>query len=167
LLISGIGKKSLKSITKINLHNYYLVIKAGTCAVIDKAINLLSPIIPDTILYCGEIIKMDYTRIPQRLHLIIKDKIKSIKIMTVDKPLKDEKTCSIYFEKQISLVEMEMYHIAKYFKDIIFIPLVVGTDFANKFALKDFFYNINEASEILKDELIRIIDCILNNSSFL
>jgi len=161
VFITGIGRDStLKFAEKNCFNNASLIIKAGTCAVLGNETELLRSLIPSFVSHNDETLKLDLGNLP----CYIKSKINCLTIakglITVDKPLTDPKKGKEYLNKNISLVDMETFHLLKKYQDFPFVPLLIGTDWADKFTLMDFLKNLKKASEILKDALLDIIDNI-------
>ncbi len=156
--ITGVGGQSLKKTDIINTKNNTLIIKAGTCAILNDKIPLLSPIIPKFVGYNEKKIDVDLslidTKIKTKINLMVIDK----GLITLEKPLLNKKKAKEYFNNNFTAADMETFYLIEKYKNTPFIPLLVGTDRGDKKSIIEFFKNLSKASNIIKDEIIKIIN---------
>lgn len=157
VLITGIGNKSKNDPRIINLNNNNLLIKAGTCAILDDNIPILTPIIPQFVGFDKKIIKLELSfpdsKVQNRVKLLVINK----GLITVKKPLLNKKKGQEYLNKNFAACDMETFYLIEKYKNIPFIPLLVGTDRGDKKSIISFIKSLSKASEILRDEIIKII----------
>lgn len=161
LYVTGIGKKMNLSFPKNLVHDSYLILKVGTCAVIDKNLPLGVPIIP---LFAGNMThnmdvslkRIDDERIVRFLTTLQID----TGLLTLDHPLINDENNEHYRENNYTLVDMECFRLMQAFEGATIIPLLVGTDTGNKNAKKDFFKNLNTASHMLKTAVVDLLALI-------
>jgi len=154
VFISGIGQKTFSFINKTDLSEYDLIIKAGTCAVIDPALSVLTTYIPNFIGNETDKISINTKRVDflNKIDNLLLDK----GLLTLDKPLFNEELHNDYLTKGFSFVDMESFYIIKKYPDKTF-SLIAGTDTGSSSGKKDFFSNLNKASDILKNSLTNLI----------
>ena len=157
VLITGIGKKSKKSHKIINSNNNCLIIKAGTCAILDNNISLLTPIVPQFVGYDQKKINLEFSRFNLNIQKKIKPMIINKGLLTIKKPLLNKKKAKTYYKNNFAACDMETFYLLEKYKETPFIPLLVGTDRGNNTSIISFFKNLSKASEILKDQIIKII----------
>jgi len=159
VFITGIGReKALKFAEKNSFDNALFIIKAGACAVPANETELLKPLIPAFVIYNDETLKINFDNFPDSIKNRINDFTIPKGLVTVDKPLTGKKTGEEYLKKNISLVDMETFHLLKKYQNRPFLPLLIGTDRADKFTLTDFLKNLKKASEVLKETVINLLD---------
>ena len=134
-----------------------MIIKAGTCAVLDDNIPLLKPIIPQFVGFDKKIINLDLSYADKKIHNKIRPIFINKGLITVTKPLLNQKKGEEYLNYNFALCDMETFYLIEKYKNIPFIPLLVGTDRGNKKSIITFIKNLSKASEILKDQIIKII----------
>lgn len=157
IYIIGIGKKAKKTYDRININKDCLIIKAGTCAILDNNIPLLTPIIPKYIGNIYQKINLDFLLLDEKLHSKIKSIIIDKGLITLDKPLINKKKADEFYNNNYAACDMEVFYLIEKYKGLPFIPILVGTDRGNKNSIILFLKNISKASEIIKDQIIRII----------
>jgi len=157
LIITGIWKKCIQAIDNLNLNDPLLIIKAGTCAVLDDRIKLGKIFIPFFVSYKDQKIEIPFSGIPDR----IKNELEKLKInaglLTQDEPLFNSAYANKLFKNGFCAIDMETFFIKQKFPGIPFIPLLVGTDRGDKKAIIDFFKNLANASKMLKEEIAKIV----------
>ncbi|MBN2545768.1 MAG: hypothetical protein JXB50_08230 [Spirochaetes bacterium] len=159
--ITGIGRKKVLDFAKNNnFDNVDLIIKAGTCAVLGNDTELLKPVIPSFAVYNEDTLKLNFENLPDKIKNKINDYAIYRGLATVDKPLTDKKTGEEFLKENIRLIDMETFHLLNNYKNIPFLPLLIGTDRADKYTLLDFLRNLNKASKILREEIADILDKI-------
>ena len=136
------------------------IIKAGTCAVLDNDIKLKKIIIPKFIKYSENDRELNLSNLPLNILNLFEPYIMNEKLLTVDKPLFSKKKSEKLYREDITFIDMETFHVAEKFNKEIVIPVLVGTDRGDGSTMKDFFLNIREVSDILRDFVITIINII-------
>ncbi len=154
LCITGIGKKAKKTFEYIDLKDACLIIKAGSCAILDENISLLTPIIPKFIGYNDQKYTVDISLLNEKIKSIIIDK----GLITLDKPLLNKKKADEYYKNNYAACDMETFYLIEKYNGTPFIPILVGTDRGDKKSILDFLKNITKASGIIKDQIIKIIE---------
>ena len=162
ILITGIGqKKTKKIINYYNFNNLELIIKAGTCAVINKENSIKTPLIPKYVGYRDLILPVLFENLEDKFKAKIKKYIIDKGLITLDKPLSNKRKVIYYLKNNFDLVDMETFFIMEKFPKIPVIPILVGTDRGDMHAIIDFLKEINNASIILKNVLIDIFTSIV------
>ena len=156
--ITGIGGQSLKKTDNINIKNNALIIKAGTCAILDNKIPLLTPIIPKFVGHNEEKIDVDLSLLDIKIKTKIKPMVIDKGLITLEKPLLNKIKAKEYFNNNFIAADMETFYLISKYKKTPFIPLLVGTDRGDKKSVIEFIINLSKASHILKDEIIKIIN---------
>jgi nucleoside phosphorylase len=161
LIISGIGKKAKKVNADMfddYVSNIDLIIKAGTCAVIDHDSELLNPLIPSRLSYKNEFCSIDFSKINKNLSKII-NKYKSDKILvTVDNILSSGEKADLLYDSGCSFADMETYFLYDNLKNYPFLPILIGTDRGDFKAKSDFFKTIKKAGELLKNVILEVLN---------
>jgi len=157
VIITGMGKKNIVKINYEDEKDLMLVIKAGTCGVLDDSIGLKKILIPKIIRYNDRECKQDFMKLPMKLKKIIDPFIINKKILTVDKPLMSKKKSDELYKEGISLVEMELFFITEKLNNTTILPVLIGTDKGDKYAIVDFIKNLQNASNLLSDFLVKLI----------
>lgn len=157
VIITGIGNNSNKNISRIILANNTLIIKAGTCAVLDPNEDILIPVIPKYVSNEEETIETYSDNLPNKVLKVIKKYLSHKKLLSLNRALENPNDAKKYFKAGYAFIDMETYHMKKYFNNNIFIPILIGTDrgFAN--VKNDFLNNLNNASLKLKNIIEKII----------
>lgn len=152
---SGIGKNAALVFNKN--HSFqekenFIVIKAGTAALIDKSLSLLKPYIPLEISYnCKNyILKVDAIPLPIRSRAM-KHFIQKV-LVTVERPLDNINQIPSY--KNFCFADMETFFIYENYCKLPFLPLIVPTDYCD---INEFHNNLDKASFVLKDTLLEIL----------
>lgn len=164
--ISGIGYEYCQQfLNYLKPSQNSLIIKLGTVAIIDPAIDLLSSFIPQII--CFEDKSIDITKIEKFSIIsdIVKDKIVNKKLLTTKFSLINREKAEELLNIGYSFVDMETFYIIDSFKKYPLFPLLIGTDRGDSNAKRDFLNNISIASQKLRESMeliLRLIDLNLN-----
>jgi hypothetical protein len=154
IFITGIGKKATVEATAgMEFDGDTLIFKFGTCAVIDRDIPLLTPVIPAFSGYGRDILKIDRTKLPCGFEK--EASFTDSRIYTSDHPVFDKNESQKIRENDFSLIDMETYHFVSRFPGII--PVMVGTDLADSSSIDDFNANIGNASNIFREIFLKFI----------
>ena len=152
-MISGIGKKAtLNSLINLSIDGNTKFYKFGTCAILDNTFPLLTPLIPS---YSGYEDRMLKVTIPDTEQTANNIRIYKGGLYTSDKPVTDKSASQKIYEKGFGLVDMETFHFREKIPQLI--PVIVGTDHADKKAIPDFYLNVKKASIILSDAFKNLI----------
>jgi hypothetical protein len=164
LILTGIGKKNIDTLIRQNLFPLgevnpidTLLIKAGTCAVINPEIELSKIIIPLLVCYQNKEIKLNLTETVKPFNHIIEKSFFSSRLITLDHPLISTEKSKTLLNQGYSFVDMETFFILNQFPNLPLIPLLVGTDRGNKSAKINFLKKLSAASQLLKEKLTELI----------
>ncbi len=163
IYICGIGYEYAASfLNHFELKDHALIIKVGTCAVIDPSIQLLSPFIPKIVSHEKESLNITEFKMFNSIGKIIESEILDKKLLTIRLPLINREKAEELFGMGYSFVDMETFYIIDKLKNNMIFPLLIGTDKGDSNAKRDFLNNITKASERLKDSLILILKKIID-----
>jgi hypothetical protein len=145
VIITGIGrKKTQESMNNIEIENPYMIIKFGTCAVIDGEFDLLQPFIPDFIGSDEGEIKIAFNKLTEDLKKNIK--LCSKGLYTSLFPYKKNDKIENLLKKNYGFIDMESFYHVRKFRNIL--PIMIGSDRGD---IKDFITNLKSASEKFKE----------------
>jgi len=157
--IIGIGKSNVvKWLNAFKIiENECLLIKAGTCAVLNDDIELLQAIVPSYLGYNDSKIDIDFDKIPDAMVKKIKKYIHKDGLVTVDTPLTDRAEADKLLKKNYHFADMETYFVPEKLTGYPFLAVAVGSDRGDKNSTSEFYANLPKVSECLKNTLIEII----------
>ncbi|MBP7551853.1 MAG: hypothetical protein KA885_00365 [Spirochaetes bacterium] len=161
VFITGVGKKAVEEFFSSSSFdsNSSIFIKAGTCAVIDDNLDILKRYVPLLISDGSEVITIDKKAenfIKERKNIALVGK----KLISLEKALNSKDLRQRYANINGAFVDMECYYVAQNLNGAIFIPLLVGTDYGYGDVDNDFMSNLNNASKLLSESLIDVIENI-------
>lgn len=152
--ITGIGKVNV--INFLTKHNFdsdlHLVIKAGAVALLDTSLPLLTPFIPESVIYKNDELKINTDKLDSEIKKSLAFYMTDKKLVTVDEPLDSIEKISTF--NNLTFADMETFHLLKEYKTFCFLPILVPTDYCN---IKEFFLNLKNASVLLKEIIVRLI----------
>lgn len=165
VFITGVGEKAVENFfsnSNFDSENS-IFIKAGTCAVIDDDLDILKSYVPILISDGAEVITID-KKAENFIKEFKKVTIVEKKVISLEKALKNKDLRQDYANQNGAFVDMESFFIAQRLDCAIFIPLLVGTDYGYGEVDNDFLSNLNDASKLLSQSLIEIIENISTNN---
>ncbi len=150
IYITGIGVDAVNSFFKkhdLKIDNKNLYIKAGSCGIINRKFEIMTPLYPSSV---SDAIETNRTIELQRDSKTGAD---NIKLISTTQPINNEILRDQF--GNYDLVDMESYTIAGLIPSIRII--LVGTDLADSNSKIDFMMNIKNASDKLRDAILQMI----------
>jgi len=161
--ICGIGYDYVNSfLNNFEVVEDALIIKVGTCAVIDPSIDILLDFVPKIVSFKTKSINITNLEKFDLINEIIKEKIIDKKLFTIKFPLINKEKSEEFLNIGYSFVDMETFYFIEKFKNSTIFPLIIGTDRGDGNAKRDFLNNISKASNKLKDSLMLMFKKIID-----